>query len=167
MLEEVYPSLKSFCLSRIFNKHDAFDVAQNCLSILIKKRNQYNPNRDFKAWAMTICRFQIKAYMSSKKRSKTDPYSPDSIRFVLNNIDSECPFNKEVQRELKLERTQLINNIKNNRLTKREKIFFELSLAGKPRDYIKEIMGITNINYYQTKRRLINKMRLMINEKAQ
>ena len=166
MLKKVYPSLKKFCLSRIFNKDDALDIAQNCLSILIKKRNQYDPNRDFKAWAMTICRFQIKGYITSKKRCRTDSYSPDSIFFALNNIDSECPFNKEVQRELCLEKTQLINNIKNNRLTKREKIFFELSLAGKSREYIKKTMKITNVNYYQTKSRLINKMRLIINEEV-
>ena len=162
-LEKTSPSLKKFCLSRIFNKEDALDVAQNCLSILIKKRKEYDPSSSFYSWAMTICRFQIKGYMTSKKRSKLDFRSPDSLIFQFNKADHNCPLNKELKRELKHERQQLINNIKNNILTKKEKNFLELSLLGHSKDFIQKKMELSTTNYSVTKSRLIKKIKIIIN----
>lgn len=162
-LEKTFPSLKNFCLSRIFNRSDALDVAQNCLTILIKKKDEYDPSSSFYSWAMAICRFQIKGYISSTKRSKLDFCSPDSLGFQLNKADYNCPLNKELKSELRRERQKLINNIKNNRLTKREKKFFELSLAGHPKDFIQKKMGLTDSNYSVTKSRLIKKIKFIIN----
>jgi len=59
-----------FCLSRIFNSSDAEDVCQQVIFILISKANMYDPNKDFHAWAFRIANFQIKAYLSDKKRSR-------------------------------------------------------------------------------------------------
>lgn len=171
-LEKIIPCLKSFCLSRVFNKDDALDVAQNCLVILIKKQDNYDKDRSFYSWAMTICGFQIKAYLSSKKRNKTDSLhsfcpekggvSEDSLAFSFNKRFASSPLNNKLKEELKVERLELINNIKNNRLTKREKKFFQLSLDGHSKDFIQKEMSYTTVNYYTTKARLIKKIKLIL-----
>ena len=66
-IELIEPILKRFCIDRVFNKEDAIDVAQNTILILITSKNKYDKNKNFYAWALTICRFQIKRYLTIKK----------------------------------------------------------------------------------------------------
>ena len=106
------------------------------------------------------------AYLTKRKRNREDLIqSEDSLSFALNKYDKLCPFSLEVKREIISERSVLLNHIKNNRLTKKEKIFLELSIEGRCREFIQNELNLGYANFYATKRRVIKKVRKFINEK--
>ena len=76
-LKLIQRPLLAFAKSRVSNKEDAEDIAQKCLSILSQKREDYDSNKNWCAWAFRICSFQIKAYFSKRKRNK--------VLNILNN----------------------------------------------------------------------------------
>ena len=158
-LDYISPVLQNFCQSRITNKSDAIDVAQNTLFILLQKSNEYNPNKSFYSWAFKICHFQIKRYLTEKKRNKEDSFAPDSFAYQLNVIDANCPLNLKLKKELQKIQINLINEIKENKMGKKEREFFELSWQGLPREEIMKILNLKSGAYYQMKARIINKLR--------
>lgn len=73
-------NLYGFILSLVANRSDAEDVLQETNLILCQKSKEYNPQGNFRSWAFNIARYQVLAYLTTKKRSK--------IQFSNELVDS-------------------------------------------------------------------------------
>ena len=69
-IELIRTPLLSFIAKRIYNHQDCQDILQEVLIILFKKKLEYNSQKSFYSWAFAICHFQIKKYLTQKKRSR-------------------------------------------------------------------------------------------------
>ena len=67
-LEIIQPNIENYVNSIVFCDKDSEDIIQNVNLILIKKRLEFDRSKKLLHWAMTICRFQIKKYLTRKKR---------------------------------------------------------------------------------------------------
>ena len=150
-LKLIKPRLTSFCYSRISNRSDADDVLQNCLLILFQKQSEYNPNKDFYAWAFRICSFQIKAYLSSLKRAKKNQENHlehDSLGYAISTM----PFQDLIEKE----KREVFKEIR-SLLSITEKNIIDLSLKGFSQNQIMKKLKISCNNYRTQKSRLIAK----------
>lgn len=163
-LEAIRSPLLSFCLNRIFNKQDAEDVVQDTMGILLRKKSDCDKSKSFQAWAFRICRFQIMAYLTSVKRSKTKTSllseSPtDSLSFSISCVENFTPFDFALKKELKEEREIMLRRI-SNRLSPKLKEFFNYSMEGKSKDAIIDLMNLNGQgHYFSLKRRAIHSIR--------
>lgn len=67
---EAQYDIKSFVSKYIFNKSDVPDVMQEINKVLLEKEDSFDVNKAFKAWAIGIAKWQIKAYIQKKKRNR-------------------------------------------------------------------------------------------------
>ena len=147
----ITPILKRYCASKIFDSHDWQDIVQSTLFILCKKQNQYDANKSFYSWALTICNFQIKMYMLYKKRNREDIYS-DFKSFHSSNMfkNSVTPFCLCADKQDHSELLKKIETIRKN-LPPRQSEAFGYFLKGIPRKTICKIMNMKektlNITY--------------------
>lgn len=156
------PILK-FCKSRIYNKSDAEDICQNVLSILSAKSNDYDANKSFYSWSFRICNFQIKGYLSKKKRNLEDSYeyarhipSEKDFRYILTeHLD---PAETLSRSEIKKEKQKLINDLI-KRLPPKQESWYLNFMKGKSKSEIKQIMGISEYNYNSLRYRTIQTFR--------
>lgn len=162
-LKLIRKPLLKFISARIFNKQDAEDVAQNCLSILCQKKNQYDPNKSWYSWAFTICNFQIKSYLSIKKRNRIlsildkEGISAESF----GHLESKMPFEDLIQGEKESVSKQIMSALNGT-----EKQVFQLSLKGvSPKDII-DILKITQSNYGVSKSRALKKAKILFANKS-
>ncbi|OUU16229.1 MAG: hypothetical protein CBC05_08540 [Crocinitomicaceae bacterium TMED45] len=154
----------NFCCSRIFNKSDAADVAQNVFVILSKKKSTYNESKSFYGWAFSICRFQIMAFLSKNKRSKENA-SYDSICHSFFLSDELCPLNQALKSELKKER-DLFMREKVQTLPRRQRYFMLHSLDGKSKSEIMYLMDISSMNYHAIKLRSIRSLKSILENES-
>ena len=164
-IELISPTLQAFCKDRIFNKQDAIDIAQNAILILITAKSKYDFNKSFHGWAFAICRFQIKKYLTNKKRNREDNYAPDSFAHSLNLVESKFHFDPELSEKLHIQKIQILHDIKDQKMTQKERDFFELSWSGKSREYIMKNLKLTKVNYYRLKSRVKNKLKANVRKK--
>lgn len=163
----------NFIKSRVFDHSSCQDILQNTLLIIFNKREEYNSSKNFYNWSFSICRFQIKAYLSKKKRSKE--FSPSSCSGFKNFSDDSdfldslhfheniFPFQNILLEDRLLERTDKLKSIREN-LSNVEKEFLSYSLNGLNKDQVKFKMNI-NSNYYNSlKSRTISKCKDLINK---
>lgn len=162
-LKLVRPPLLAFTRSKVSNKQDAEDIVQDCLLILSKKRNQYDPNKSWRSWAFRICHFQIKGYFSKTKRNKVfsildnEKMSPESLGY----FESKLPFQNLIQEEKKSVSEQILSVLNNT-----EKEVFSLSLKGwSPKDII-YTLKITQSNYGVAKSRALKKAKALFANKS-
>lgn len=59
-----------FIRSMVFNPDDAKDTLQDVNIVLYRKRDNYEPGTNFKAWAFTIARFECLSYLSRYKKKQ-------------------------------------------------------------------------------------------------
>ena len=148
---------------KVFNKQDAEDIVQNVLFILSKKMNEFDANKNFYSWALSICHFQIKAYLSKRKRSKVvsildnDNMSPESLGYFYDRM----PFQDLIQEEKQKLTVKIIKNLNST-----EKKVFSLSLKGfGPKD-IMYSLKITPSNYSASKSRALKKAKKLFANKS-
>jgi len=147
---------------RVYNKEDAEDIVQNVLVILHKKMNEFDANKNFCSWALTICNFQIKGYFSKVKRNKVvsildeENMSPES----LGSFYSRMPFQDLIQEEKQKVTTEIINN-----LNTMEKKVFSLSLKGFSSKDIIYSLKITQSHYSASKSRALKKAKKLFKNK--
>ena len=155
--------LLNYIKPRVFNKEDAEDIVQNVLIILSKKMNEFDANKNFCSWALTICNFQIKAYFSKSKRNKVvsildeGNMSPESLGYFCDRM----PFQNLIQEEKQKVTTQIINN-----LNTMEKKVFSLSLKGFSAKDIIYSLKITPSNYSVSKSRALKKAKELFANKS-
>ena len=116
-LADIQPQIKAYITSRVFNKSDINDLAQEVNKILIEKESDFEESGNFFAWAMTITRYQIMGYMTAKKRRKgllsLDEH-PVCEKVCLGKEEeawlSDIPFADMVEEEISLLKEHLISN---------------------------------------------------------
>ncbi|MFK7911039.1 MAG: sigma-70 family RNA polymerase sigma factor [Akkermansiaceae bacterium] len=59
-----------FIRSMVFNPDDAKDTLQDVNIVLYRKKENYEPGTNFKAWAFTIARFECLSYLSRYKKKQ-------------------------------------------------------------------------------------------------
>lgn len=155
-IELIKPFLFKFISPRIYNNEDAKDVLQNTLLILIKNKINYNPKKSFYSWAFTICHFQIKKFLSQKKRNRED-----NADFVgdLGCDGKLCPKSILQSKEDSFVKKNIISRIKSKFLTPRELEFYLLFENGEDRLSIMSLMNIKKCSYYQYRNRVINRFK--------
>lgn len=94
-----------------------------------------------------------------QKRNKEDNYAPDSFAYSMQLIDDKCPFNEQFKKQTREHQINTLHKIKEKNMTSRERDFFELSWAGRSREEIMQIMNLKKVNYYQIKRRVLNRLK--------
>lgn len=155
-IELVKTPLLNFISSKIYNHEDAKDILQNTLLILIKKQNCYDANKSFYSWSFTICRFQIRRFLTEFKRNKEDCY--ESFEGVEENSSkNHSPAILLINKELNQKKDLQINAVLENSMSDRERQFFLLTKEGKSRASIMSLMNIKKINYYAYRRRISQK----------
>ena len=158
----IRPILLAYCSSRVLDKSKAEDITQDVLFILFKKRNQYDLNKSFFSWALQICNFQIKAFLTKTKRNKVfnvenPTMSSDSLGFYY----SKMPFQDLIQKE-KEEITKKILFI----LPNLEKKLFSLSLKGWSKKDIMYSLKMNDNVYSTTKSRALKKAKQLFKDKS-
>ena len=156
-LKETQKPLKKYVSSVIFNQEDANDIVQNTNKILLNKESSYKEDGNFLSWAITIAKFQIKAYLTKRKRS-WEVLSPCDEDFLLgSDFLSDAPLAHLIEDE-RLEIIKKINNI----LGVKEAIIFDLLTKDLT---IPEMCDKTGLSYGAVsalKRRVITKIKKLI-----
>ncbi len=112
---------------------------------------------------MKICNFQIRAYLTKRKRNREDlghgesNCSTDSLGYFFEKM----PFQDLIQDEKK----KVFNQIKSF-LTKREKEIMELSLNGLSSKEIMQALNISRNSYSSFKSRAIKKAKAFFENKS-
>jgi|TARA_Y100000289_G_scaffold62654_1_gene72166 RNA polymerase sigma-70 factor (ECF subfamily) len=136
--------LLNFACSRIFNNDHAQDVVQDTLLILCQKRNEYDPNKSFHAWAFRICKFQILKYFTNRKRNKED--CREDFDSLIEEIVEESM--ESISEEY------VVEMLKNNLPPQQNQVFCHV-LKGLPRKEICSLMNMREQTLNQNYRRLI------------
>ena len=131
-LKENQPKIKAYVSSKIYNKADASDIVQNINRVIINKKNSFDSNKCFEAWAIGIAKYQIKDFL---KRQKKLPdivpldFGLECEGFVSKENPSlwlsDVPFADIVESE----RRELSDQIRAV-LTKKQKIIFDYTVQG-------------------------------------
>ena len=162
-LEDLQPTLKKYVSKRIFNKADAKDIVQNTNIIALKKESEFDSNKNFNGWIITIAKFQIKAYLKSLQRNKIDPVEDGLLeRMKSSGFLSDVPFASLIQKE----RDEMIEEISKH-LTISQKIIFCHLSNGLSVKEIKKETGFQLQNIYALRKRLIKKIKKIIKEKKE
>lgn len=92
--------------------------------------------------------------------------SPDSFLHYLNASEDKSPVNVFLEKELSHERDKVLFKM-SKALKGKQKRLFDLSVAGKSRKDVIEIMSITSVDYSSIKSRLIKRLKIVFgfNEK--
>ena len=114
-IAEVKPKLYNYISRVIFSFEDRKDVLQDTLFTIFKNKNKFNPNKgSFKNFAMAICQFQVKRYLTAHKRNREVAFTNLNVRsdhsnaWVPDATDLVLESELEDLNELK---NKIINNI--------------------------------------------------------
>lgn len=183
-LIKIRPHLFNFSKKNIYDPFHAEDIVQDTVAILVKKQDEYDPERSFSGWAFKILTFQIKSFLSKSKRNKEIVYasigeyqSANVNKFavggsidrgnkdlidLLDLLDPRCCLiNKELEKGLKSTIAQIHSII-----GEKPSRFLTLYLNGESRAHIMEELNISQPSYYSTKLRLIRKVRTVMGCRA-
>jgi RNA polymerase sigma-70 factor (ECF subfamily) len=69
--------LYAYIQSLLDNSAAAWDVLQETNVVLWKKQAEFRPGTKFDAWAFTVARFQVMAYLRDRKREPLDVMTPE------------------------------------------------------------------------------------------
>lgn len=83
--------LQKFVLSLIPHSPDVEDVVQEINLILWKKRDEFESGTNFKAWALTVSRFQVMAYRKRMALRKVDRLTDEILDQLAEEIAQERP----------------------------------------------------------------------------
>jgi RNA polymerase sigma factor (sigma-70 family) len=158
-LSLITPHLKRFIHSRISNHYDVEDILQNCLLILFRKRNEYDSNKSFFSWAVQICSFQIKGFLSDRKRRR--------VNFEKYWTDSSCTLNfnsAPFEPLIESEKIKIFNYICSI-LSPMEKKIMKLSLKGLSISEITSRLNINRNTYTTHKSRAVSKSKSFLQNK--
>ncbi len=81
--------LHSYVLSLMPHYSEAEDIVQEANLILWKKREEFVPGTNFKAWALTVCRFQVMSYRKRLAMRKTDRLSDAALDLIAAETAEE------------------------------------------------------------------------------
>ena len=159
-IKEIQPDLLAFVKSRIFSLHDAQDIVQNVNLILINKKDQYDKNRNFRSWAITIAHFQIKAYLLKTKRCRVTSSlmeEKDNLE-VAESILGGCPASI-VEKKEKTQKLRKDMLMRKKLLSENQLKVIDLYSKGLKYKEIAETLNISISKVSVTKSRAIQRMK--------
>lgn len=154
-------ALIKYAHNRLNNYSDAEDITQKVLCILSEKRGELKEkDGSFRAWAFSICKFQIMGFLLSKKRKKT--YNFENINNIIDynpiGLKSTSPIHEIILREITNERSKhLKKGIES--LPQKQKDLMQCLFDGLDRSEILKKLDITFCSYYAMRRRAFSKIR--------
>lgn len=138
--------LLNFASSRIYDFNSAEDVVQDVLLILCQKKNEFDINKSFYSWAFKICRFQIKKYLTLKKRNREDSYA--NVSDFMSDLE-HCPVYLINDKEEKSELKKTIDFLK-TKLPPQQKKIFKYITDGMSRKAARAAMDLKISNFNLT-----------------
>jgi RNA polymerase sigma factor (sigma-70 family) len=166
-IELIRRPLLRYIKSCVFDFSECEDILQNTLLIIFNKRNEYNSSKNFYNWSFSICRFQIKAYLSKKKRNREHSSGTLTCGGIMNHFHESyisCfsfPFQDIIKKDRSNEMSKKVRSI-SHKLSDKENKFLNYSCEGLNKDQVKSKMNISD-NYYNTLRsRTISKCKNLI-----
>ena len=84
--------------------------------------------------------------------------------YYINSSCEKSPLSIFLEKEILSERDVILKKMSNSLKGKQKKLF-DLSVLGKSRKEIIQIMGITSVNYSSIKSRLITRLKTLMNFK--
>lgn len=143
--------LLNYTVSKIHDFDAVQDIVQDVLLILSAKENQFDANKSFYSWAFKICNFQIKKYLTMRKRNREDS-SEDIWRIAEQSCDLN-PAQLFSEKEDKSELNKIIGFLLNN-LSPQQKQVMECMMNGMSRKDTRSIMNLQeghfNLAYHRT-----------------
>ncbi len=86
-ITENQQGLFAYVYSLVGNNASSWDVLQETNIVLWKKREDFKAGTNFKAWAFTVARFQVLAFIRDRKREPIDVLTPELMEVFAE--DSE------------------------------------------------------------------------------
>lgn len=83
--------IQAFVLSLAPHSPDAEDIVQQINLVLWRKREDFEPGSNFKAWALTVSRFQVMAYRKKMALRRTDRLSDEALDKLAADVGAEEP----------------------------------------------------------------------------
>lgn len=84
LLTDVQMDLWTYLLAVMHGHSDVGDVQQKTNIILWEKRSKFVSGTDFRAWALAIARYEVKAYWRSISRSPMEPLDERLLDCLLD-----------------------------------------------------------------------------------
>jgi len=156
LLKSIQNNIKRYLKSIIFCEKDAEDILQETNLILIKKRKDFDESKPLIPWAMTIVRFQIKKYLTNKKRWNTKYVNRQHEDYPLIQ-DPFFDITKNERQELDKEVKSYLSNMQYN-------IYIFLT-KGYSISEIAEEMEISPQRVSRSKSEMIRKMKIFMAKK--
>jgi len=109
-------NLFGYIYSLLGNDASSWDVLQETNMVLWRKQEQFQAGSNFKAWAFTVARFQVMAFIRDRKRSPLDVLTPELLeRFAEDAGDAALEYEprlhalKECRKELTAKSLRLLD----------------------------------------------------------
>lgn len=83
--------IHTFVLSLAPHSPDVEDIVQQINLVLWTKRDQFEPGSNFKAWILTVSRFQVMAYRKKMALRRTDRLSDEALDLLAKDVEMEEP----------------------------------------------------------------------------
>lgn len=162
-LEDLQPTLKKYVSKRIINRADAKDIIQNTNVIALKKESDFDSNKNFNGWIITIAKFQIKAYLKSLQRNKVDSVEDYLLeKMKSSGFLSDVPFANLIKKE----RENIIEQIRQEFTLSQGIVFCHLSNGLTTEEIVKET-GFNAVKVYGLKRRVVQKIKSFLKEERE
>ncbi|MBK1884539.1 sigma-70 family RNA polymerase sigma factor [Luteolibacter pohnpeiensis] len=79
-----------FIRSMVFNPEDARDVLQDVNSIILRKRDRFAQDTDFKSWAFAIARFECFTYLRKYQSGKLLAAGNELAEFLADTAEDHA-----------------------------------------------------------------------------
>lgn len=81
--------LYAYIHSLVDSSAAAWDVLQETNIVLWRKQAEFTPGTSFDAWAFTVARFQVLAWLRDRKREPLDLMTPELVELMAEDSMSE------------------------------------------------------------------------------
>lgn len=98
LLTECQPVLRAFVVSLLPGAPGADDVIQETNTVLWRKRADFVAGTNFKAWALTIARYQTYMHLRSVRRQRWTTLDEDVMELLSDDISNEPDPKYEIRR---------------------------------------------------------------------
>lgn len=162
-VELIRRPLLNYAKAKIYGAGNAEDVVQNTILILCQKINHFDPNKSFNGWAFRICNFQIKKYLTKKKRNREDSFEDSS---AFSDEEIEAPAEMVILEEDSQDELDNIELLKSKLPPKQLEVFTHI-LNGTSRLKARRALGMKETTFNTTYFRTIkNCQKILANERA-
>ncbi len=98
-LTQAQQRLLSYIYRRVANREQAQEVLQQTNLVLCRKANEFEPDTNFNAWAVTVAHYQILCHRANVTRERL--VFSDEVFAVVDDRDEESLIHEEYRRILR------------------------------------------------------------------